>query len=65
LIGGAIITETIFSWPGMGLMTINAIANNDWPVVQGLLVIQAFLVVFSNLTGDLLYGVVDPRIQYS
>lgn len=65
LIGGAIITETIFSWPGMGLMTINAIANNDWPVVQGLLVIQAFLVVFSNLVGDLLYGVVDPRIQYS
>ncbi|NIV31974.1 MAG: ABC transporter permease, partial [Anaerolineae bacterium] len=36
-----------------------------WPVVQGLLVIQAFLVVFSNLTGDILYGVVDPRIQYS
>jgi ABC-type dipeptide/oligopeptide/nickel transport system permease component len=49
----------------MGLMTINAIANNDWPVVQGLLIIQAFLVVFSNLAGDLLYGVVDPRIQYS
>ncbi|MEJ2733485.1 MAG: ABC transporter permease [Anaerolineae bacterium] len=65
LIGGAIITETIFSWPGMGLMNINAIANNDWPVVQGLLVIQAFLVVFSNLAGDILYAVVDPRIQYS
>jgi peptide/nickel transport system permease protein len=65
LIGGAIITETIFSWPGMGLMTINAIANSDWPVVQGLLVIQAFLVVFSNLAGDILYAVVDPRIQYS
>jgi peptide/nickel transport system permease protein len=65
LIGGAIITETIFSWPGMGLMTINAIANADWPVVQGLLVIQAFLVVFSNLIGDISYAVVDPRIQYS
>ena len=65
LIGGAIITETIFSWPGMGLMTINAIANNDWPVVQGLLVIQAFLVVFSNLLSDVMYAVVDPRIQYS
>jgi peptide/nickel transport system permease protein len=65
LIGGAIITETIFSWPGMGLMTINAIANSDWPVVQGLLVIQAFLVVFCNLLGDVLYAVADPRIQYS
>ena len=65
LIGGAIITETIFSWPGMGLMTINAIANADWPVVQGLLLIQAFLVVFSNLLGDVLYAVVDPRIQYA
>jgi peptide/nickel transport system permease protein len=65
LIGGAIITETIFSWPGMGLMTINAIAGSDWPVVQGLLVIQAFLVVFSNLLGDVMYAVVDPRIQYS
>jgi peptide/nickel transport system permease protein len=65
LIGGAIITETIFSWPGMGLMTINAIANSDWPVVQGLLIIQAFLVVFCNLFGDVLYAVVDPRIQYT
>jgi peptide/nickel transport system permease protein len=65
LIGGAIITETIFSWPGMGLMTINAIASSDWPVVQGLLIIQAFLVVFFNLLGDVLYAVVDPRIQYS
>lgn len=64
LIGGAIITETIFSWPGMGLMTITAIAGSDWPVVQGLLVIQAFLVVFSNLLGDVMYAVVDPRIQY-
>lgn len=65
LFGGAIITETIFSWPGMGRMNIDAIANNDWPVVQGLLVIEAFLVVFANLTADVLYAVVDPRIQYS
>lgn len=65
LLGGAIITETIFSWPGMGLMTINAIAGSDWPVVQGLLAITAFLVVFSNLLGDIMYAVVDPRIQYN
>jgi len=65
LFGGAIITETIFSWPGMGRMFIDAIGNVDWPVVQGLLVISAFLVVFSNLLADVLYAVVDPRIQYS
>lgn len=65
LFGGAIITETIFSWPGMGRMFIDAISNVDWPVVQGLLVISAFLVVFSNLLADVMYAVVDPRIQYS
>src|SRR5512136_1514904 len=65
LFAGAIITETIFSWPGMGRMNIDAISGVDWPVVQGLLVIEAFLVVFSNLLADVLYAVVDPRIQYS
>lgn len=65
LFAGAIITETIFSWPGMGRMQIEAIANVDWPVVQGLLVIEAFLVVFCNLLADVMYAVVDPRIQYS
>jgi peptide/nickel transport system permease protein len=65
LFSGAIITETIFSWPGMGRMQIDAISNVDWPVVQGILVIEAFLVVFSNLLADVMYAVVDPRIQYS
>ena len=65
LFGGALITETIFSWPGICRMTIDAISNSDWPVVQGILVISAFLVVFSNLMADILYAVVDPRIQYS
>jgi peptide/nickel transport system permease protein len=65
LFGGAIITETIFSWPGIGRMQIDAINRVDWPVVQGLLVIEAFLVIFSNLLADIMYAVVDPRIQYS
>jgi len=64
LFAGAIITETIFSWPGMGRMQIDAIANFDWPVVQGLLVIEAFLFIFANLFADVMYAVVDPRIQY-
>lgn len=65
LFAGAIITETIFSWPGMGRMQIEAISAVDWPVVQGTLVIESFLVVFGNLLADILYAVVDPRIQYS
>ncbi len=65
LFGGAIITETIFSWPGMGREFIDAIAGVDWPVVQGILVISSVLVVFSNLLSDILYAVVDPRIKYS
>jgi peptide/nickel transport system permease protein len=64
LFSGALITETIFSWPGMGRMLIDAIANVDWPVVQGVLVITAGLVVFSNLLADVMYSVVDPRIRY-
>ncbi len=65
LFSGAIITETIFSWPGMGRLQIDAIAGVDWPVLQGVLVIESFLVVFFNLVADVLYAVVDPRIQYS
>ncbi len=64
LFGGALITESIFSWPGMGRMLIEGIENVDWPVVQGILVITSFLVVFSNLLADILYAVVDPRISY-
>jgi peptide/nickel transport system permease protein len=64
LFGGALITETIFSWPGMGRLLIDAIANVDWPIVQGILVITAGLVIFSNLLADVMYGMVDPRVQY-
>jgi peptide/nickel transport system permease protein len=64
LFGGALITETIFSWPGMGRLLIDSIANVDWPIVQGVLVISAGLVIFSNLFADVMYGLVDPRVQY-
>lgn len=64
LLGGAVIIETIFSWPGMGLLTINAIQQRDIPVVQGtVLVFTAFFVLVILLT-DLLYTVIDPRIHY-
>jgi peptide/nickel transport system permease protein len=65
LFAGALITETIFSWPGMGRQLIDAITGVDWPVVQGILVITSFLLVFSNLLSDIMYAVVDPRIKYS
>ncbi len=65
LFTGAIVTETIFSWPGMGRLFIDGISQVDWSLVQGILVIEAFLVVTCNLLADVMYAVIDPRIQYS
>ena len=65
LFGGAIITETIFAWPGMGRLFYNAIIASDWPLAMGILIISAVLVVASNLMADILYAVVDPRIHYT
>jgi len=64
LFTGAVTTETIFSWPGMGRQLIDAITGVDWPVVQGILVVSSAVIVFSNLLGDVLYAIVDPRIKY-
>lgn len=63
LFGGAIITETIFSYSGMGILYYNAIMASDWPLVQAIMVMLAFLVIASNLLSDVLYTVVDPRIR--
>ena len=64
LFAGAIATETIFSWPGMGLAYIQAVRNFDYPVLMGILTITAVFVVAANLLADILYAVVDPRISY-
>jgi peptide/nickel transport system permease protein len=64
LLSGAILTETIFSWPGIGLWTYQAIGSRDYPVVQGSTLFIAVIFVFTNLVVDLLYGVIDPRIKY-
>jgi len=64
LFGGAVITETIFSWPGMGRLFVDAINQTDWPVVQGILLFSALLVLMGNLLADVMYAVVDPRIRY-
>jgi peptide/nickel transport system permease protein len=63
LLTGAIITETIFSWPGIGRLLIQAIYSRDYPLVQGCILIFAVLYAIVNLIVDLLYAILDPRIQ--
>jgi peptide/nickel transport system permease protein len=65
LLAGAVITETIFSWPGIGRLLIQSAAGGDYPVVQGITLISSALFVLINLSTDLLYFVIDPRIRYS
>jgi peptide/nickel transport system permease protein len=64
LLGGAVITETIFSWPGLGQLTVNAIGARDYQMVQGVVVLLAAVFVVLNLLVDVLYAVLDPRIRY-
>lgn len=65
LLSGAVITETVFAWPGVGRLIILAVQQRDFPVVVGAVTIIATLFVFLNLVVDLLYGVIDPRVRYS
>ncbi len=64
LLAGSIITETIFAWPGIGRLTIQAINARDYPLVQGCVLIIALGYVLVNFATDLLYGLIDPRIRY-
>jgi peptide/nickel transport system permease protein len=64
LFGGAIITESIFSWPGMGRLFLLALGDSDYPVAMAVLFITAILTVVATLVSDILYTVVDPRIRY-
>jgi dipeptide transport system permease protein len=63
LLGGAVLTETIFSWPGIGKWLIDAIGRRDYPVVQAGILVSALVFITVNLVVDLLYGVVNPRIR--
>ena len=64
LLGGAVITESVFAWPGMGKLVVDAVFFRDFPVVQTILILSATIFVVINLVVDLLYVVVDPRIRY-
>lgn len=64
LLGGAVLTETIFSWPGLGRFIVNAIGSRDYPVVQGGIALITLAMILVNLVVDLLYTLIDPRIRY-
>ncbi len=63
LLSGALVTETVFTWPGMGRLFLDSIGYRDYPVVMGLLTFTAILVIIGNLLADILYVVADPRIR--
>ncbi|MFK8068808.1 MAG: nickel ABC transporter permease [Gammaproteobacteria bacterium] len=65
LLGGAVITETIFSWPGIGQLTIDAIQRRDYPVVQACVLVISLIYVLVNMLTDLAYGWLDPRVRFS
>jgi peptide/nickel transport system permease protein len=63
LLSGALVTETIFTWPGMGRLFLDSLSYRDYPVVMGILVLSAVLVLIGNLLADIFYAVADPRIR--
>ena len=65
LLAGAILTETIFSWPGIGKWMVESISRRDYPVVQGALLMVASIIMLVNLAVDMLYGLINPRIRYA
>ena len=64
LFSGAVVTETVFAWPGMGSLLIQSISNVDYPTLLAILMLSSVAIVLSNLAADVLYGVFDPRIVY-
>lgn len=65
LLGGAVLTESVFGWPGLGLLLLDSIFARDYPVVQGVVLVFATIFIILNLVTDLLYAYVDPRIHYA
>ncbi len=65
LLGGAVLTETVFSWPGIGTLALQAIGNNDLPLIQGIVILGSMVFLLINLIVDLSYAYLDPRIRFS
>jgi peptide/nickel transport system permease protein len=64
MIGGAVVTETVFGLPGVGNLVVSAVLRRDYPVIQGALLVIAMIYVVINFLTDLLYMLVDPRVKY-
>ena len=65
LMGGTVLVEIIYSWPGLGKLAVTAITTRDLPLIQGVVLVLAFIFVVVNLIVDLLYTVINPKIRYS
>jgi peptide/nickel transport system permease protein len=65
LITGAIVTETVFAWPGVGRLTFEAVLFRDYPLLQAVVILDAVLVLVVTLVVDILYAYIDPRIRYA
>ena len=63
LLGGIVVVERIFAWPGLGSLALNAVAGRDYPVLQSVIAVLSFMIVFVNLLVDIAYGLIDPRIR--
>ena len=63
ILTGALVTETVFTWPGMGRLFLDSLGYSDYPVVMGLLMFSAILVILGNLIADIVIALVDPRIR--
>jgi peptide/nickel transport system permease protein len=61
---GAVLTETVYSWPGMGRLFYSSLTVRDYPVLMGIVILGAVMIIIGNLIADLLYGLLDPRIKY-
>jgi peptide/nickel transport system permease protein len=65
LFGGAVITESIFSWPGIGRLFLGAVLQGDYPIMLTLITLLSGLIVLANIVADVLYAVIDPRVHYA
>jgi peptide/nickel transport system permease protein len=63
LFSGAVVTETVFAWPGMGSLLVESVYRRDYSVLMGILMSGAFIIVVCNLATDLVYGWLDPRVR--
>ena len=64
LLGGAVLVERVFAWPGLGLLGVEAVNGRDYPVILATTMIAAVLVILGNLLADVAYAIVDPRVSY-